>query len=213
VESTRHAHADTCSRSQHAVRIETGSSSGVKVPGASTHIYTACCMLTCYQQLHTHQYLTQPAHLRSPVPFKVPSKVSFFSGLLLPFAVPSSWRSCLTTRQRIGSLVKPVKYQKADGFVACGQYQYKCNSPQARPPNTTTCSAADVQSGAWQWHYTALTQQQCDGLPAEAARLGLRHAVCCLQDNCNMPDRAVDNSTEVVEWTGLVTSNNNSSSG
>lgn len=125
-------------------------------------------------------------------------------------AVPSSWRACLTTQQRIGSLVKPKKYSKADGFVACGRFQYKCDSPQARPANVTACSAADVKAGAWQWHYTALTQQQCDRLPVEAAKLGLQHAVCCLTDNCNLPDRTLDSSTEVVRWTGLVTSSNTS---
>jgi hypothetical protein len=104
-------------------------------------------------------------------------------------------------------LVKPIKYKKADGFVACGRYQYKCNSLLARPPNATTCSTAEVASGAWEWHYNAMTQQQCDGLANEAIRLGLRHAACCFTDNCNMPDRRVDNVTEVVEWTGLVTSN------
>ncbi|WIA13169.1 hypothetical protein OEZ85_006761 [Tetradesmus obliquus] len=124
--------------------------------------------------------------------------------------VPSSWRACLTTQQRIGSLVKPKKYSKADGFVACGRFQYKCDSPQARPANVTACSAADVKAGAWQWHYTALTQQQCDRLPVEAAKLGLQHAVCCLTDNCNLPDRTLDSSTEVVRWTGLVTSSNTS---
>eukprot|EP00882_Tetradesmus_deserticola_P011674 GHRQ01012350.1.p1 GENE.GHRQ01012350.1~~GHRQ01012350.1.p1 ORF type:complete len:321 (+),score=61.85 GHRQ01012350.1:400-1362(+) len=120
--------------------------------------------------------------------------------------VPASWRSCQVTQKRIGSLVKSVKYKKADGWVACGRYQYRCNSTLATPPNTTTCSRAAQQSGAWAWHYTAMTKQRCEGLSMEAVRLGLRLAACCYWDNCNRPDRAVDNSTVVVKWTGMVTS-------